>query len=158
MARDGAAAVAASGSRRQNHAPTAATTAASTNTECAPQRAAIGSATAGPSALMDSAAAPNRPIACASFALGATSATRVIPAAKKNDHAMPCTPRSSAAAQPALWMKRNPSAEPASSRLPSTIARRQPSRFITGAMTGIATRLATPNAAITTPIWRAVAW
>src|SRR6187401_817327 len=59
-----AGATTASGNRRQNQAPTAAATAASTNTECAPQRAAIGSATAGPSALMDSAAAPNRPIAC----------------------------------------------------------------------------------------------
>src|SRR5688500_1021706 len=86
VAGDGAAAMAASGNRRQNHAPTAATTAASMNTECAPQRAAIGSATAGPIALIDSAAAPNKPIACASFALGATSATRVIPAAKNRDH------------------------------------------------------------------------
>src|SRR5262245_3674764 len=44
--------------RRQNQAPISATMAERTNTGRAPKRAAIGSPIAGPSALIDSAAAP----------------------------------------------------------------------------------------------------
>ncbi len=80
-----------------------------------------------------------------------------MPAANVSDQAIPCTPRSTAASAPALWMNMNPSADAPSSAVPSTIVRRQSSRFTSGAISGIVTRLATPNAAMTAPIWLAVA-
>src|SRR5262245_15524432 len=88
--------------RRQYHAPANAKTAESRNTGRAPKLAAIGSATAGPSALIASPAAPYRPMAWPRRDGGATSATNASPTANVSDQAMPCAPRSTAASAPAL--------------------------------------------------------
>ena len=80
-----------------------------------------------------------------------------MPAANISDQAIPCAPRSTAASAPALWMNMNPSADAPSRQVAEHHRAPAIEPLHQRRDSGIVTRLATPNAAMTAPIWPAVA-